>query len=202
MATKKKKKTAGGRGRIPTTVGVQGKGKNAVPPQSPITGLVIVPNLDKAVRFYSAVFGAKEVERYQNPKDKKVWFATLTIDGAPLQFMEPFPDMALLAPPLHKSAAKGEGDSHMLSIHVQDVDKTFAKAVKQGATAIIKPYTAHWGARYAEFRDVAGQRVACCTNLADLTIAEKDKGFKELIVARGATTPKEVSPTLKSGGID
>lgn len=129
--------------------------------KAPIAGFLVVRNLDDALKFYKKVFGAEEAERYQDPKGK-VWYAVAHLEGAPLQFMEEFADMGLVAAPKRAS----RGDSSMLSITVDDVDNTFKKAIKAGATAIIEPQDAYWGDRYAEFRDISGHRVSCCGAVA------------------------------------
>lgn len=60
---------------------------------APIAGFLVVPNLDRAVAFYSAVFGAVEAERYAD-KSGEVWYSVLQVLGVPLQLMEPFEEMA------------------------------------------------------------------------------------------------------------
>jgi PhnB protein len=125
--------------------------------KAPIAGFLVVRKLDEALKFYKKVFGAEETERYKDPRGK-VWYAVAHVQGVPLQLMEPFTDMGLVAAPKRPT----RGDSSMLSITVDDVDDTFKKAMKAGGTPIIEPQVAYWGDRYAEFRDISGQRWACC----------------------------------------
>ena len=122
--------------------------------KAPVAGFLVVPNLDDAVKFYSKAFGAVLSERYEDPRGK-VWYAVLHIGGVPLQLMEPFRDMGLVAAPKKKK----QNDSDMLAITVADVDKTFAKAIQAGATAIVDPqFDAQTGARFGELRDPFGHR--------------------------------------------
>ncbi|HZR55721.1 MAG TPA: VOC family protein [Terriglobales bacterium] len=143
----------------------------------PITGYLVVPKLDDAVQFYSKVFGAQENQRYKD-ESGKVWFAEMTLLGNRLQLMEAMPDMELVPRQQSHLAAAG-GDSNMLSLDVDDVDGVFERAIAAGATPIIAPYNAHWGDRYAEFRDPFLQRVAACTANTSATPAQKEEWFNE-----------------------
>jgi len=147
----------------------------------PVTGYLVVPKLDDAVQFYSKVFGAQENQRYKD-ESGKVWFAEMSLQGNRLQLMEAMPDMELVPRQQSHLAAAG-GDSHMLSLDVDDVDGIFERAIAAGATPIIAPYNAHWGDRYAEFRDPFLHRWAECssptTSATSATPAQKEEWFNE-----------------------
>lgn len=128
--------------------------------KAPVAGYLVVRSLDDAMKFYKKVFGASEAERYADNKGK-VWYSVVNINDSPLQIMEPFKDMALVATSQRAKAA--DGDSSMLSVTVEDVDATFKAAIKNGAKSIIEPHNAYWGDRYAEFRDPFGHRWSTCS---------------------------------------
>jgi PhnB protein len=127
--------------------------------RAPVAGYLVVRSLDDALKFYKKVFDAKENERYEDNKGK-VWYSVLNVYDSPLQIMEPFKDMALVATSLRAKASAG--DSSMLSVVVDDVDAVFKKAIKAGGKSVIEPHDAYWGDRYAEFRDPFGHRWSCC----------------------------------------
>jgi PhnB protein len=156
--------------------------KNFKSDEPPVLGYVVVADFDEAAKFYSKVFGAKD-ERFRDPSGK-TWFAQMGLLGHRLLLMEPMKDMQLVARQRKILTAAG-GDSSMLSLDVPNVDEVFKTAIKAGATAIIEPYDAHWGDRYAEFRDPFGHRWACCQTLRDLTIAEKQKALTQFIQEHG-----------------
>jgi PhnB protein len=144
--------------------------------KAPVAGFLVVSNLDDAVKFYSKAFGAVESERYEDPRGK-VWYAVIHIGGVPLQLMEPFRDMGLVA----GSKKKKQNDSDMLSLTVADVDKTFTKAIQAGATSLVDPqHDAQTGVRFGELRDPFGHRWK-------LTQAVKGKG-------KGAKMKTQIEP--------
>lgn len=120
--------------------------------KAPVGEFLVVKELDAAVKFYKKAFGAQEEERYQDPRGK-VWYAIVHIEGIPLQLMEPFRDMGLIA-----KAATG-GDTSMVAFSHPDVNGTFQKAIRAGAKAIVEPqHSAFSGERFAQVRDPFGHR--------------------------------------------
>ena len=161
--------------------------------EPPVTGYVVVANIDDAVKFYSKVFGAKEDQRYTHP-DGKTWFSQMGLYGNRLLLMEPQKEMQLVARQRKTLTAAG-GDSSMLSLDVSDVDDVYDKAVKGGATPIIAPYDSHWGDRYCEFRDPFGHRWSCCRTQKALNVAQKRKALASFIQEHGKL--KSPAPAVK-----
>jgi hypothetical protein len=84
----------------------------------------------------------------------------------------------------------------MLSLDVPDVDGIFNRAVAAGATPIIAPYDAHWGDRYAEFRDPFQHRVAVCGAASPaLTCSQKEEKFTNW--RREHDNPESPAPVVK-----
>lgn len=171
--------------------------------RAPVAGYLVVRSLDDALKFYQKVFGAKEEERYEDNKGK-VWYSVLNIYESPLQIMEPFKDMALVATSLRAKAS--EGDSSMLSVVVDDVDAVFKKAIKAGAKSVIEPHDAYWGDRYAEFRDPFGHRWSTCGESDTATQvsnpADAQKRFKNFLEEHdnpsSPATAGDIPVTVKS----
>lgn len=120
---------------------------------SPIGAFLVVDNLDDAAQYYLRSFGALLTERYQDPTGK-VWYAVFKVYGAPLQVMEPVPEMGLVA----KDGAAGIEDSIAVNLPVTNVDRSVERALRAGATVVSEPHDAEWGGRSAEVRDPFGHR--------------------------------------------
>lgn len=161
--------------------------------EPPVTGYVVVSKVDAAVKFYTKVFGAKEDQRYKDPQGK-VWFSQMLLFGNRLLLMEPMRDMQLV-PRQKKAVTAAGGDSSMLSLDVDNVDDVYKKAIKAGATAVIAPYDAHWGDRYAEFRDPFGHRWSCCQGIKQLSERDKQKALDNFIEEHGNL--KSPAPVVK-----
>lgn len=123
--------------------------------KAPVGALLVVDALDRATDFYFHAFGAVEVERYADPKGK-VWYAVMHVLGIPLQLMEPFPEMGMVAGGKDESA-----DTMTYTVAVSDVHATYQRAIEAGASAVREPHTAVWEEQHAEFRDPFGHRWSC-----------------------------------------
>jgi PhnB protein len=138
---------------------------------SALSPQVVVENVADYVRFASEVYGAKESRAPLLSKalDRRVLgdvaYTTAKIRGASLQITAANAGRRLAAAPRDGS----KGDTFMITVAVDDVDTTFDRAIARGAVAVVEPQDAYWGDRYAEFRDLAGLRIACCgpTTLAE-----------------------------------
>lgn len=129
--------------------------------QTPLALQLVVDDVESSVGFWRDVFAVKEVRR--SPR-------RLSRDAAPLsvirhgrsamQFTAATKARGVAA--YSSTRRPGVGDNAMITIAVADVDATFDRAMRSGATPILEPQDAFWGDRYAEFRDVAGLRVSSC----------------------------------------
>jgi len=93
-----------------------------------LTVFMAVNDCAKAIEFYTDVFGAEVVDRFEGP-DGSVPHADLRLGGCVLQVGDPSPSMGLVAPP-------AEGNNFTLTFWTSDVDAVFAKAVDRGATVL------------------------------------------------------------------
>jgi PhnB protein len=62
-----------------------------------------------------------------------------------------------------------------LFLYVNDVDKTFAKAVKAGATVIMPPQDMFWGDRFGRVQDPQGNKWGIATHREDVSPREMKK---------------------------
>lgn len=62
-----------------------------------------------------------------------------------------------------------------LFLYVENVDKTFAKAVKAGAEVVMPPQDMFWGDRFGTVKDAQGNTWAIATHREDVTPKEMKK---------------------------
>src|SRR5947209_19304583 len=94
----------------------------------PITPHIVVQGAERAVAFYTAAFGAEEIERIPTP-DGRLMSVQLRIGGGFLHVADEFPEMEVLAPP------SVGGTPVVLALEVADAEAVFSQAVTAGARA-------------------------------------------------------------------
>jgi len=117
--------------------------------QPKITPRLIVQNGAKAIAFYRAVFGAREVERYATPTGQIV-HAALDLDGATISLADAAPDWQNLSPD------QLSGSPVILQLRCDDPDAVCAAAVKHGAEVIFPVADHFYGYREGRIRDPFG----------------------------------------------
>ncbi len=104
----------------------------AIPDDYPrVSPYLHIDGAASAIDFYKAVFGATERMRMDGP-DGRIGHAELSIGDSIVMLADEHPEMGVKGP-----SAYG-GSPVVLSIYVEDVDATVAKATEAGAT-ILRP---------------------------------------------------------------
>jgi len=138
----------------------------------PVSVMLTVTDVKAAMTFYQRAFGFAK-RGVMNGPGKKPIHAELTLRGTTL----------MLGPEdLGRGArsAKSVGASPAtLYLTVEDVDKTFAKAVKAGATAEGPVMDMFWGDRCGTILDPDGNRWMIGTHVAEPTPEEMKKKMAE-----------------------
>jgi PhnB protein len=138
----------------------------------PVSVMLTVTDVKAAMTFYQKAFGFAK-RGVMNGPGKKPIHAELTLRGTTL----------MLGPEdLGRGArsAKSVGASPAtLYLTVEDVDKTFAKAVKAGATAEGPVMDMFWGDRCGTILDPDGNRWMIGTHVAEPTPEEMKKKMAE-----------------------
>ena len=138
----------------------------------PVSVMLTVTDVKAAMTFYQRAFGFAK-RGVMNGPGKKPIHAELTLRGTTL----------MLGPEdLGRGArsAKSVGASPAtLYLTVEDVDKTFAKAVKAGATAEGPVMDMFWGGRCGTILDPDGNRWMIGTHVAEPTPEEMKKKMAE-----------------------
>lgn len=124
-----------------------------------------VAGANGAIEFYRGVFGATERLRMGGP-DGKIGHAELQIGNSIVMLADEFPDLGVKGP-----HAFG-GTPVVLSIYVEDVDATVAKAVAAGATLTRPVKDRFYGDRVGQIEDPFGHVWSVQTHIEDLTPEE------------------------------
>lgn len=124
---------------------------NPAPKGSPqLTTFFTTPDTAAAIGFYTGVFGAELLTRFDGP-DGKVAHAELRLGDAVFQVGDAAPDLGLVPPP-------AEGNNFTMTYWTADPDGVFARAVAAGATPVAEVGDVFSGDRMGVIRDPAGIR--------------------------------------------
>jgi PhnB protein len=118
---------------------------------------LLVEGAAAAIEFYKQGLGATEVMRMPAEDGKRLMHAELNIDGARLFVMDDFPEHRGQCGDGKTATPKQLGGSSLvLHLEVANCDATVKRMTDAGATVIMPPWDAFWGARYAQVRDPFG----------------------------------------------
>jgi uncharacterized glyoxalase superfamily protein PhnB len=127
-----------------------------------ITPHLVCDGAADAIEFYKKAFNAVEASRMPGPGGK-IMHAEMTIGDSHIMLVDEFPDMGGFGPKHFK------GTPVTLHLYVEDVDATFAQAVKAGGTAKMPPADMFWGDRYGQIVDPFGHSWSIATHKRDMT---------------------------------
>ena len=127
-----------------------------------------------AIDFYTSVLDAKERMRMPAPEGK-VGHAELEIGDSIVMLADQSPDMGNKGP---KSLG---GTPVSIMVYVEDVDATFAKALKAGGTELQPLEDKFYGDRSGSFEDPWGHQWHVASHVEDVSPEEMDKRMKELM---------------------
>ncbi|WP_194820324.1 glyoxalase/bleomycin resistance/extradiol dioxygenase family protein [Nocardia sp. XZ_19_385] len=136
-----------------------------------ITCFLAVADANKAIDFYSAVFGAEVISRSDLP-DGQAAHAELKIGDSTLQMGMPIPDNGVQAP-------NGEWVHTSIVHYCPDVDATIARAREHGARTAEDPQTFVTGDRFGVVIDPFGHRWAVMTRVEDVPREEAERRVNE-----------------------
>jgi PhnB protein len=138
-----------------------------------VTPYLYVDGARQAIEFYKSILGAEERMSMPGP-DGKVGHAELTLGDSVIMLADEFPDMGALSP---KSVG---GSPVALHVYVEDVDATFEKAIKAGATVLRAVEDKFYGDRGGEFEDPYGHRWSIATHIEDLSPEEMEQRMGQM----------------------
>ncbi|HEX6476618.1 MAG TPA: VOC family protein [Acidimicrobiales bacterium] len=127
-----------------------------------------------AIDFYGKVLGTTERMRMPGP-DGKIGHAELQLGDAVIMLADTFPDMGASSP-------KTLGGSPVtLTVYVDDVDRVFDRAIKEGATSLRPVENQFYGDRMGAFEDPFGHRWNVGTHVEDVSPDEMAKRAAEMM---------------------
>lgn len=135
-----------------------------------------VRDADRAIRFYTEVFGVKELFRLTEPGGR-IGHAELDFGGATLMLSGEYPEMGLQGP------QAGAPTSLSLHLHVDDADAVIAKAVAAGAKLEMAPQDHFYGERSGTVRDPFGHRWNIGHSIEEVTPEEMQRRYEGLFQA-------------------
>jgi PhnB protein len=133
-----------------------------------VSPYLIVDRAKAAIDFYVQVLGATERMRMDGP-DGKIGHAELQLGDSVIMLADEMPEMDIKGP-------KTVGGSPVtLSVYVEDVDATFDKAIKAGATSVRAVENQFYGDRNGQFEDPFGHRWSIASHVEDVPPEEMEK---------------------------
>ena len=127
-----------------------------------------------AIDFYTSVLDAKERMRMPAPEGK-VGHAELEIGDSVIMLADESPEMG------NKGPTSLGGTPVSIMVYVEDVDATFAKALKAGGTELQPLEDKFYGDRSGSFDDPWGHQWHVASHIEDVSPEEMDKRMKELM---------------------
>jgi PhnB protein len=124
-----------------------------------VTAALTQDDAAKTIEFCKKAFGAKVLMRMDGPGGK-IMHAEVLIG-----------DSIVMLNDVMQEPAQPAG----LFLYVTDVDKTFARALKAGATALMPPQDMFWGDRFGRVQDPSGNRWGIATHREDVPPKEMKK---------------------------
>jgi PhnB protein len=135
-----------------------------------LTPYLSVRDAKKAIEFYKKAFGAKEVGRISMP-DGSIGHAELQLGDSKIMLAEENKQWGNLSPDTLG------GSPITLSLYVEDVDKVFDRALKEGAKVIgdMVVKDQFHGDRGGSLTDPFGHKWAIMTHIEDVNFEELQK---------------------------
>ena len=141
----------------------------AIPDGYPqVTPYLCVDGAAKAIEFYKGVFGATERMRIDGP-DGRIGHCELGLGSSIIMLADEHPEVGVISP------RKLGGTPVTLSIYVEDVDATFDKAIKAGATSVRPLENQFYGDRAGSFEDPFGHVWNVASHVEDVSPDEMEK---------------------------
>ena len=135
---------------------------------SRVTPYLVVDGATEAIEFYKTVFGASERMRMDAPGGK-IGHAELMFGDACLMLSDEWPEMNIRGP-----RALGGTPVHV-SIYVEDVDATVARALEAGATLKRPVQDQFYGDRVGSLEDPFGHVWHVATHVEDVPPEELER---------------------------
>jgi uncharacterized glyoxalase superfamily protein PhnB len=139
-----------------------------------ITPSITVTNSKQAIEFYKKAFDAREIYQMSTP-DGKTMHAMIQIGDSFVMMSDEFPHMGARSP------TTIGGTPITIHLYVQDADKVYNQAIKEGAKSTMPIIDTFWGDRYGIILDPFDHSWAIATHRIDMSPQEMQKAAQEFI---------------------
>lgn len=133
-----------------------------------ITANLVCNNTARAIEFYKAAFGAKELHRVPGPNGEII-HAELQIGDSKIFLNDPMTKTQIPTP------APGASNPMYIHMYVPDADTLFKRAVDGGARVDMPIQDMFWGDRYGRVTDPFGQQWGIATHIEDVAPEDMKK---------------------------
>jgi PhnB protein len=138
-----------------------------------VSPYLIVAGASAAIGFYEKILGAKERMRIAGPNGS-IGHAELQIGESVIMLADEHEEMQIRGP------KKIGGTPVTIGVYVEDVDKVFDRAVKEGAKVLRPVQNQFYGDRSGQFEDPFGHHWSVSTHVEDVSPEEMAKRAKAL----------------------
>jgi len=138
-----------------------------------VTPNLVVRDADKAIDFYKRALGAEERNRFLGPDGKSIMHAEIKIGDSIVMLSEEHPAKGCRGPQTVGSTTVD------LYLYLEDVDKTFNRAVSAGAKVLMPVADMFWGDRHGSLKDPFGHSWGIATRKRNLSMKEMTKAAQE-----------------------
>ena len=148
-----------------------------------VNAYLIVDDAARAIDFYTAAFGAKELFRLEVPRPdgiERVGHAEIRIGDTNLMLCDEWPDMGALGP------NRRGGATSSFVIYGPDADAAFERAVQAGAKVVKQVADQFWGDRMGTVADPFGHQWTLGTHIEDVAPGDLTLRMKEWAKAQNA----------------
>jgi len=155
--------------------------RGARPDERRIAPHLLVRNVGKAIDFYRRAFGAEVLYQSALPGESRVLHAQLRIGESYVLLSEENMGMSEDVFSRYESGIKTRspeflrGTSVIFELYVEDVDRSFRRAVEAGATPKLPVANAFYGDRYGQLVDPFGHVWALATVVETLSAEQVDE---------------------------
>lgn len=139
-----------------------------------ITPYITCKGAARAIDFYVRAFGARETSRLADPSGV-IGHAEIEICGSPLMLSDEHPQIQVVSP-----ETLG-GTPFSIHLYVENIDAFVARAAAEGATIRRPLQDQFYGHRTAVLVDPFGHVWHVAERIEDLTEAEIEKRYQELM---------------------
>ena len=136
-----------------------------------VTPYLVVDDAAKAIDFYKRAFGAEE--KFRMPMGDRIGHAEIVIGDSHVMLADEFPEMDHLGP-----RSRG-GATSSIVLYVEDVDRSFRKALDAGATEKQPIQDQFWGDRMGSLADPFGHLWSLATHKEEVSSEEMQRRMAE-----------------------